>query len=192
LSPREAQQVAREHGVRYPIRAWDACVQVEREHATVPYFVLCAFLMQETGGGMNIYGHDVDAEGVPRPFYDHGVVTQSNYADYLIERDLCVRVPKKWAHLGRRSQGVGPLQLTWWKYQDEADQAGGCWNVSVNLLVGARILGRLRDGGRHTWHVVAREWSGKDTYANEMDARFAQWRKWLPPEHVRLLPVAGS
>jgi hypothetical protein len=51
-------------------------------------------------------------------------------------------------------QGVGPVQLTWWEFQDEADRRGGCWKPAINMEVGFERLAALvrrnglRDGIR--------------------------------------------
>lgn len=160
--------IARKYGILIPGAAWRAHVD-----QGVPFYVLCAFLMQESGGGRNVYGHDVDASGYPRPFWGHGLVTEANYQAYLRERDLGVREPR-FVHLGRRSQGVGPMQLTFWAYQDAADAAGGCWNPRVNVSTAASIIRGLKVG--RTWRGVALKYNGKESYADQMVVRFARWR----------------
>src|SRR5688572_14557382 len=104
----------------------------------VPFHILCALLEQETSGGRNIFGHDASI------FKGAGRVTARKYAIYKKERD---RFKQK------RMQGVGPLQLTWWEFQDEADEAGGCHRPYYNILTGARILRRWKDQGL-TWRQV--------------------------------------
>ena len=37
-------------------------------------------------------------------------------------------------------QGVGPCQLTWYEFQDEADREGGCWRPEINIRIGFRHL----------------------------------------------------
>jgi hypothetical protein len=182
LEPQEQRNVARFHGIQIPGVAWNAS-----EEAGVPFSVICAFLTQESGGGANIYGHDVDTielpdgtvRTTPRPFWGHGQVTETNYAAYLVERDLGVR-EKRWEHLGHRSQGVGPMQLTFWTIQDEADREGGCWNPRTNILTGARILKRHRETGK-SWWQTALAYNGKESYANEMLDRIQQWRRLMNP-----------
>ena len=166
-------RIARANGILMPWMAYRA-----HKETGVPYYVLCAFLMQETGGGRNVYGHDVDASGVPRPFCGHGDVTQANYEAYKIERDLGIREIDRFPRLGRRSQGVGPMQLTYYAYQDKADELGGCWDPRVNVLVGAQIIAEYRTRGL-SWHRVARVYNGKESYAVEMDARFDHWSDLL-------------
>lgn len=147
---------ARKHGIRMPFRAWRAA-----QATGVPYAVVCAFLMQETSGGQNIFGHD------PTIFVGAGQVTKPKYLAYRAKR-----------RAGGGMQGVGPMQLTWWEFQDEADAAGGCWKPYVNILVGCRLLARYRDTGA-SWHEVARRYNGAEAYADQMDRRFDDWRRWL-------------
>ena len=81
---------------------------------------------QETGGGRNVFGHD------PTVFAGAGKVTRSKYLAYK--------------HVRQRTgemQGVGPMQLTWWSYQDRADRLGGAWKPYPNMLVGFRHLAEL-------------------------------------------------
>lgn len=157
----------------------------------IPPYVLCAFLMQESGGGTNVYGHDVDTDGTPRPFWGHGQVTEANYAAYLVERDLGVREAGRFPELGRRMQGVGPMQLTWWGFQDQADAAGGCWDPAVNTRTGAAILAKYYGAHRKTnpkateariWWKVAKSYNGKRAYADRMAERFVEWAALLEVE----------
>src|SRR5947207_1777441 len=90
-------------GMRMPVR------QLQAARATglnVP--LSCAVLMQETGGGINEFGHD-DTVAV-----GWGEVTEANYRAYKVLRD-------QHGH-GSRCQGVGPCQLTYIGFQDEADR----------------------------------------------------------------------
>lgn len=167
---RRLRRVARRNGILIPGAAWRAHVETG-----VPFYVLCAFLMQESGGGRNVYGHDVDGSGYPRPFWGHGIVTEANYQAYKRERDVGVREPR-FVHLGRRCQGVGPMQLTFWAYQDAADAAGGCWDPHVNVATAARILRDLKRT-RTSWWGVALRYNGKESYADQMSERFITWRE---------------
>jgi hypothetical protein len=122
--------------------------------------------MQETSGGFNHWGHD------PTIFIGGGEfgqpVTEESYTAYKVERDAT-----------RQYQGVGPMQLTYGPFQDMADAAGGCWKPYPNVLTGLRILRGYRDEG--DWHYAAKRYNGSDAYADQMDARFAQWKAWLAP-----------
>lgn len=133
--------------------------------AGIPYYVGCAFLLQETGGGRNVFGSD------PTVFAGAGEVTRSKYLAYKEVRRRTGEV-----------QGVGPMQLTWHTFQDRADRIGGAWDPYVNMLVGFRHLADLRrDLG--SWHGAARAYNGSgpmaQRYAAEMSRRFVAERRVL-------------
>jgi hypothetical protein len=168
-------EAARANGILYPELAWS----VSRE-VGVPFWVVCAFLEQESGGGRNIYGHDVDALGNPRPFWGHGQVTKENYEAYKKERDLGVTREDRFPKLGRRNQGVGPMQLTYWSLQDRADANGGCWDWYANVLTGVQIVKEYYDASKSTgitkWRDAAVKYSAKETYGDEMVVMFKKWQ----------------
>lgn len=123
----------------------------------------CSVLMQESGGGENVFGHD------PTIFAGAGTVTRAKYLAYRRERDL--------PHHGARCQGVGPCQLTYVGYQDQADEypgrLRGCWRPLVNMRVGFRVLaGHVRRDGLQQG-VAAYNGSGPEAqrYAAEVIAR---------------------
>lgn len=113
----------RKHGIVNPILTLRAARAAELELATA-----CAILEQETGGGKNIFGHD------PSIFRGAGAVTKAKYLAYKRARV---------ASDNTEMQGVGPVQLTWWSLQDEADAAGGCWRPRINMTVGFRRAAHL-------------------------------------------------
>jgi hypothetical protein len=129
--------------------------------AGLGYAAACALLVQETGGGRNVYGHD------PTIFMGAGEVTEANYAEYKALRDE--------THL---SQGVGPTQLTWKGYQDQADDLGGCWKPLVNMIVGFGIIAGYRKAGL-SWHDCWLRYNGAESYAVQMVSRQAQWKALL-------------
>lgn len=141
----------------------------------VPFWVTLAFLEQETGGGQNIYGHDRDAKGNPRPFWGHGNVTKENYAEYLIERDMFKDAPE-----GRRAQGVGPLQLTFWSLQDAADALGGAWDERINIRYGLTLIKQYHDAATGTelqkWQAAALKYNGKQSYVDSITPKFKKWK----------------
>lgn len=69
-------------------------------------------LEKESAGGLNIWGHDPVSTG--GHYRKGGPVTRENYTAWRPHR----------GRLG--AQGVGPCQLTWSGYQDQADDLGGC------------------------------------------------------------------
>jgi hypothetical protein len=130
--------------------------------AGIPYYVGCAFLLQETGGGRNVFGSD------PTVFAGAGEVTRPKYLAYKEVRNRTGQV-----------QGVGPMQLTWPTYQDQADRLGGAWKPYANMLVGFRHVAALhRSSG--SWTATAHEYNGggpaADAYAAQMAQRFDRMR----------------
>lgn len=150
---------ARKAGILLPIRAYVASQRVE-----IPYYVACSFLEQESGGGQNVFGHD------PTIFVGAGEVTRKKYLEYKKQR----------GHT--RMQGVGPMQLTYWSYQDEADSLGGCWRPFWNMIVGFRIV-RGHHDLTDSWREAARLYNGSgpaaEEYADQMTGRYDKWRKVL-------------
>ena len=100
----------------------------EAKRAGLPLELACALLEKESGGGRNVYGHD------PSIFSGAGAVTRENYARYKKQRI---------ASGNRKMQGVGPCQLTWWEFQDQADAQGGCWRPRYNMRIGFLHLANL-------------------------------------------------
>lgn len=147
----------RRHGIRIPRIAYQ-----EARRARLELAVLCAVLEQETGGGRNVFGHD------PTIFRGAGKVTKKKYLAYKKARG-----PR-----GRGGmQGVGPMQLTWWTYQDHADALGGCWDPRFNVRVGAQTLAHgIRALG--LWRAL-RAYNGSSAYADEVMARVVRWRRRL-------------
>jgi hypothetical protein len=112
--------VMRAHGIVNPLIAYEEAVR-----SRLPLDLACALLDQESGGGRNVFGHD------PTICVGWGSVTYLKYVAYRIRR----------RNSGNRlMQGVGPVQLTWWSTQDEADREGGCWRPRFNMRVGFRHL----------------------------------------------------
>lgn len=151
-------------------------VSAQAGRVGLPFHVACAYLMQESAGGENVYGHDRNADGTKRIFWGHGEVTECNYAAYLKEVERS----------GER-QGVGPMQLTWHSFQTP-----DIWRYNVNLRTGFGVVRDHMDTPLATirrtypnaedtlwWrlHYSARRYNGKESYATEMDVRFAHWRR---------------
>jgi soluble lytic murein transglycosylase-like protein len=148
---------ARRHGIVNPLIAYQ-----EARRAGLEFAVLCAVLEQETAGGHNVFGHD------PTIFSGAGTVTEAKYKAYKKQR----------GPTGRGGmQGVGPMQLTWYSYQDKADAYGGSWKPRYNIRVGAEILRNyIRRQG--LWHAL-QTYNGSAAYANEVSRKVNKWRKIL-------------
>jgi hypothetical protein len=153
LSPKDLALVPklRKAGILMPVR----CILAARK-AGVPVSLAGAILLQESGGGANVFGHD------PTIFTGAGEVTREKYAAYKQQRGTA------------RMQGVGPCQLTWWELQDEADRRGGCWRPLVNMQVAFAHLASLV--AAHGLHDGVRAYNGSGPAA-EAYARSVLGRK---------------
>lgn len=112
----------KQRGFKYPVTTVR-----EARNAGVPLSIACSILKQESGGGQNVFGHD----GVKNPIKG-GKVTKDRYLAY-----------KRYRIAGLGMQGVGPMQLTWYSFQDAADKLGGCWVPKYNMRVGFEHLAAL-------------------------------------------------
>lgn len=144
------------HGIVIPRIAYG-----EAERAGLELAVACAFLMQESGGGRNVFGHD------PTIYAGAGTVTKTKYLAYKTLRKQTGKM-----------QGVGPMQLTWFSYQDAADRMGGCWNPTLNVREGFELVaGYIKGAG--LWKG-AYDYNGSGpaavNYANSVAHLVAVWR----------------
>lgn len=133
-----------------------------------PLAAAAAMLMLETSGGKNIYGHDAVTCAEP-PYQKGGPVTRENYAAYKARRGEC------------GMQGVGPAQLTWHTFQDDADRLGGCWQPEINCRIGFGLLGAYiyQDG----YHLGFKRYNtgssvpGPSAYADRAMLILPRWQK---------------
>lgn len=147
---------ARAAGCKIPIIAWE-----EARRAGIPYYAVCAFLEHESYGGKNVFGHDV------MKCHTHikgQKVTEERYKAYKKARPTC------------GMQGVGPMQLTWYSFQDKADAMGGCWKRRINVRVGCQLIAAYRKEG-NSWHEVAKRYNGSEEYADYHDRLMDKWRR---------------
>lgn len=144
-------RILRRYGVRYPYTLmWEA----RREGLRI-----CdALALNSMEGGTNVFGHDASI------FQGAGEVTKAKYLEYRAERDRTGKM-----------QGVGPVQLTWKGYQDEADKMGGCWHPTYNYRVGFHILhGNQSRLGRQEG---AARYNGSGPAAEQYGVRFMMFRR---------------
>jgi hypothetical protein len=145
-----------------------------------------ALLEKESGGGHNVFGHDRDRAGnYIYPARDGTVkVTKELYLDYKRRRQ---------ASGNKAMQGVGPCQLTWFSFQDDADKEGGCWKPQINMRVGFRRLAGLIK--THGEAVGARMYNGSgpdaERYSKDLRDRATAWKARLDGATPVDLPAAN-
>jgi hypothetical protein len=118
----------RAHGVKNALRI---VVECRHRHDGVIPVSLGVALQEQESNGHNIFGADANA-----PFA-HQPVTRA-------------RVLKLVEHVraGGLSNGVGPLQLTFIGFIDEANRDGGAWDPAVNIATGLGIIhGHVKQHG---------------------------------------------
>lgn len=152
--------IAKRHGLQNSLRAlWEA-----RDAGISPALALA--MLEQESGGRNVFGHD------PTIFAGAGEVTKAKYLAYR---------EKRRASGNRLMQGVGPMQLTWWEFQDGADRLGGCWIVKYNLRYGyRRLAANIKQHG--LWQGVQRYNGSGPAAVAYKNSVFARYEKW----HVRL------
>ena len=144
---------AKRAGARYSLR-----IIREARGAGLPISFGFALVEQESGFS-NVFGHD------PTIFVGAGKVTKAKYLAY------------KKARGQTRMQGVGPVQLTWWATQDEADRLGGCWRPGINMRVGFQTL--AANIKAHGEHDGAKAYNGTGPAAEKYaDLLLGRKRKW--------------
>jgi peptidoglycan hydrolase-like protein with peptidoglycan-binding domain len=160
------------------------CV-AEAARAGLRLELAAALLDKESGGGHNVFGHDRDRNGkYIFPARDGTVkVTKELYREYKRRRI---------ASGNKAMQGVGPCQLTWYSFQDDADELGGCWKPQINMRVGFRRLASLIR--THGDAVGARMYNGSGdaavAYSADLLRKAAAWKARL--DGATPVPVDGA
>ena len=159
---KELAHKAKQHGAAYSLR-----IILEARRADIPISLGFALVEQESGF-RNVFGHD------PTIFVGAGKVTKAKYLDYKRARGTP----------GRRMQGVGPAQLTWWELQDKADDLGGAWIAKNNIHVAFQHLGALMEkhSTRDALAIYNAGSAGSEQgqrYASQVLARQRRWHKHL-------------
>jgi hypothetical protein len=165
------------------LQAWGIlrAVDVVEIARTVGLDLACAavLLEKESYGGHNVWGSDpVDPGGT---YVKGAEVTRAAYEAYRAGRKA-----------GRLSaQGVGPCQLTWQGYQDQADNLGGCWDWRANVRVGFLTLSSLQraHGVREGFRRYNGDGPAAERYADDAVARLAKWRDRLGTHSVGIVPT---
>jgi hypothetical protein len=120
--PRDAALAStlRDNGVKNALRI---VIECRHRHDGVIPVSLGVALQEQESNGRNIFGADSNA-----PFA-HLAVTKERVLQ-LVEH----------VRAGGTSNGVGPLQLTFLPFIEEANRDGGAWKPSVNIATGLGII----------------------------------------------------
>lgn len=156
--------VAKRAGANYSLRIlWEA------RRAGIPPSLLFAMVEKESNFS-NVFGHD------PTVWVGAGTVTETKYRLYKALRGTP----------GKRMQGIGPTQLTWWEFQDRADRLGGAWKPQHNIRVGAEVLGsyykKYKKQGKSTKEAIilaGRDYNGRLEYGHDLYKRYNKWHNRL-------------
>ena len=169
VSPRDLALAvrAKRHGARYSLR-----IVLECRRSGLPISAGFALIEKESGF-RNVFGHD-PVQSIPRS-WQGTTVTRRKYQTYKANRKA-----------GRGMQGVGPPQITWYEYQDEADRLGGCWVPKHSIRMGMRILSDHRTrylsrgyGRRDALRLAARDYNGSGDAAERYGRHFLEgFDKW--------------
>jgi len=118
----------RANGVKNALRI---VIECRHGHDGVVPLSLGLALQEQESDGQNIFGADTNA-----PF-THLPVTKARVLK-LVEH----------VHAGGVSNGVGPLQLTFISFIEEANRDGGAWLPAVNIATGLGIVaGHVKQHG---------------------------------------------
>lgn len=139
--------------------------------------IAAAVLEQESGGGFNVWGND----GVPTGnFYVKGApATKESYLAWKPHR----------SQLG--SQGIGPMQLTYAGFQDQADALGGAYDWASNVRIGFRTLANLIRSYGQLEGIRRYNGSGPqaEAYKAQVMVKAAKWADRIG-DHPALNPTA--
>lgn len=163
-----AVEIAKNLGIVQPALTFEVSLATG-----LPYHISCGLLLKESYGGKNVWGGD----GGPKGFMSgYGTVKKSDFILYRHHR-----------RLGFQRQGAGPCQLTWWEFQDRADELGGCWVPRHNMTIGFGDLNQKRENG-NSWRESFRQYNGSgdaaEDYADDLERRRLELRDLFEPARI--------
>lgn len=131
----------------------------------LPLFLAVALIEKESKG-RNIFGHDRGGA-----FHGAGEVTEKKFKDFL-----------KLVRSGHTSNGVGPAQITWPGFFDDAEKRGfKLWEPYDNMRYGFELF-RSYLGGNYTDASIAKageRYNGASAYGRDMVAVANKWSQAL-------------
>jgi hypothetical protein len=153
-------------GIKHP--SWT--IQLARDN-DVSISLFASILMQESGGGRNVFGHD-PVNPRSATVWDRRRVRWLNMnKGRKVTRYRYLRY-RRYRKMGYGMQGVGPMQLTWYTFQDDADKLGGAWRPYNNMKIGIKLLSRYLHQTNLSRHQAIAHYNGSglaaDRYADQV------------------------
>jgi hypothetical protein len=136
----------------------------------IPFYLMCTLLEKESMG-KNIYGHDVG--GVFSRPGEHPV-TESNFREFY----------RRVVTNGERSNGVGPLQITYRGFFPQMrDQGLKAWVPEDNMVFGAKLFMSYYNANRRNGLSVREsirragvKYNGASAYGDRLVTIADKWR----------------
>jgi hypothetical protein len=142
-------------------------IAIACREAGVPFPVACA-LFEKESKGINQWGNDED--GFFRELPPEFLVTKSTFEvfEYYV------------MELGRKSNGVGPAQITWKGFFPDMRKRGlWPWNVHDNMLYGLELLHLYKAKLGATWETAGTAYNGQKSYGIDLAEKVNEWRERL-------------
>lgn len=167
LTPLQQQEVDYIKSFGLVVENIGQCIEVSHQH-NMPTLARCLALLENESAGRNEFGSE--GPGDDGAYRWGGEVTEAGY-----------RILRQLEADGYGDNGVGPVQLTWPGYQDEADRIGGCWRPRYSMAVGFVTLHRLiqREGSVQGGYGAYNGSGYYGAYAQEAVARAGLWEERL-------------
>lgn len=164
ITPRDLAlaRTAKKHGANYALR-----IIIQARKSGIPISLAFALIEQESNF-RNVFGHD-PTHSIPES-WKGAQVTKDRYKFYKARR----------GQYGM--QGVGPAQLTWYEYQNEADSRGGAWIAKHNISTAFDHMAALLKKNKHRIDAF-KAYNGTgpaaDNYAKQLNLRMQKWHDFL-------------
>lgn len=159
LATEEQKRKARDFGLKNV-----ELIAIAANEVGLPFYAACA-LMQKESMGRNIYGNDYlgTLSGYP---YD------VNHDNYRVFRWLVFTK-------GKRSNGVGPCQLTYKGFFTQMEKEGlKPYDPYDNMFFGFRLLlSYYKSSG--SWTKAGTRYNGSSTYGRDFSKKVSAWKTRL-------------
>ncbi len=146
-------------------------------------------LIQKETGFRNVWGHDRAVGQRAQLGFKYSGIADSLAGEKVKKKDY-LNYKRNRSVSG--AQGVGPAQLTFGGFQDQADKLGGCWKPAANIMVGVGVLAgnyhkNMRAGmdRSRALQLAAQAYNGSgpaaEKYGRDYMVLYDVWRKRFNP-----------